>query len=461
MRALATVCAAMMIALTRAAAQGPGPTSAEHLRARLFAFADDSMLGRKAGTAGHMKAMQYIVSQLDLLRGAGISPMGDSARWTQSVPLLNVQLDSAKMRLAGFRKRPIPITYSVDFVPMLGALGFPSAMEGKIGSTAIVNGGHLGSTTAIKPEAVRGAVVLFLPPLRPNGQPDYQLSSYSDLLAQYKNSAAVIVESLDLMPRSLTARIKEPWIELPSQPKREVPLPPVIAMSHAAADLLESDPRQPLELSFAFSMRREATTVPAHNILAMLPGSDTTLSREVVVLSAHSDHLGVANEVLRTSSDSIFNGADASGTGSMALLAIAEALAASPVKPQRSIVFLWTVGGERGELGAIWFSQHPTFKLDRIVAHIDVDMIGDGHAVATNVGCRRDAQRLGGRESAEILLTSASQTAGGGLDDKPQQIDYERYASATQSLAALVVEIANGPRRPNVGGAEPPADCAR
>ena len=448
MRALFTACVAMTIAVMPTGAQAPGPMSPEQLRARLAAFAGDSLLGRKAGTPAHAKATQYIVNQLDALRGAGLSPMGDSAKWTQSVPLVTVQLDSTRTRLTGIKEQSSPIAYSVDFAPMLGILGFPSALPDSLRVTAIVSGGQLGSPTAVKPDAVRGKIVLFLPPRRPSGQPDYQLWSYTDLLATYKKSAAVIVESLDLTPRSLMARIKGPWLELPNQPNPEVPLPPVIAVSHAAAFLLADEHlpnrKVPGRASFAFSMRREATEVPAHNILAMLPGSDATLSQEVVVLSAHSDHLGVADALQRTSDDSIFNGADASGTGSVALLAIAEALAASPLKPQRSIVFLWTVGGERGELGSRWFSQHPTFKLDRIVAHIDVDMIGNGQTVATSVACPRSARRLGGSQSAEVFFTSVSNATGGGLYDE------------CLACSALSRSATHSPSEPPTGAAPPP-----
>jgi Zn-dependent M28 family amino/carboxypeptidase len=76
--------------------------------------------------------------------------------------------------------------------------------------------------------------------------------------------------------------------------------------------------------------------------------------------------------------DSIYNGADDDGSGSMALLEIAERFATAPVKPKRSVIFAWHVGEEEGMLGSGFFTDHPTVKRDSIVAELNIDMIGRG-----------------------------------------------------------------------------------
>ena len=111
----------------------------------------------------------------------------------------------------------------------------------------------------------------------------------------------------------------------------------------------------------------------------MIEGSGQ-LKSEVVVLSAHADHRGIAGPAEREGRDSIMNGADVSGSGSMALLEIAEYIASQREKPKRSIVFLWTVGEEQGMLGSQWFVAHTTEWLGTVVANINVDAIGRGGA---------------------------------------------------------------------------------
>ncbi len=159
--------------------------------------------------------------------------------------------------------------------------------------------------------------------------------------------------------------------------------------------------------------------IPSRNVIGVLRGSDPALRNEYVVLSAHNDHVGVARRAVdhdslrvanfaaamrkRGSSgaaaqawathtldslralrpprrDSIFNGADDDGSGTVALLAIAEALTASPDRPKRSILFISHTAEEEGLLGSEWFTDHPTVPRDSLVAELDMDMIGRGSA---------------------------------------------------------------------------------
>jgi Zn-dependent M28 family amino/carboxypeptidase len=78
--------------------------------------------------------------------------------------------------------------------------------------------------------------------------------------------------------------------------------------------------------------------------------------------------------------DSVFNGADDDGSGSVSVLEIAEALAKSPERPKRSILFVWHTAEELGLLGSDWFTRHPTVPRDSIVAQLNIDMIGRGKA---------------------------------------------------------------------------------
>ncbi len=105
------------------------------------------------------------------------------------------------------------------------------------------------------------------------------------------------------------------------------------------------------------------------NVLGFFPGADPAKRKEVVIFSAHYDHVGVNDQ------GEIFNGSDDNASGTSGLLEIAEAFGKTP-RPPRSVAFLWVSGEEKGLLGSHWFADHPTLPVDsKIVADINLDMI--------------------------------------------------------------------------------------
>jgi hypothetical protein len=113
--------------------------------------------------------------------------------------------------------------------------------------------------------------------------------------------------------------------------------------------------------------------VPAYNIVGVVRGRDPAFAQSYVALGAHLDHIGVQSGV---SGDSIANGADDDGSGSVALLAIARSLQTMAVRPRRSTLFVWHTAEELGLYGSAWFTSHPTVPIDSIVAQLNADMIG-------------------------------------------------------------------------------------
>jgi peptidase M28-like protein len=111
----------------------------------------------------------------------------------------------------------------------------------------------------------------------------------------------------------------------------------------------------------------------APNVVAVLPGADRQLADEYVLVIAHLDHIGVGRPVR---GDSIYNGADDNASGTAGAIALAEAFASAEQRPRRSLLFILTSGEERGLLGSRWYVQHPTVPLSRIVALVNMDMIG-------------------------------------------------------------------------------------
>jgi hypothetical protein len=126
------------------------------------------------------------------------------------------------------------------------------------------------------------------------------------------------------------------------------------------------------QLSLAADLTVETLSAP--NVLGIVRGRDRRLRNEYVLVSAHMDGLGVGFAV---DGDSIYNGADDNASGTAAILEVAEAMAELKDEgPRRSVAFLAVSGEERGLLGSAWFVEHPPIPLERIVANVNIDMVG-------------------------------------------------------------------------------------
>ncbi len=115
----------------------------------------------------------------------------------------------------------------------------------------------------------------------------------------------------------------------------------------------------------------------AENVVGLLEGSDPVLKNEFVVISAHLDHIGFSAPL--PDGHNINNGADDDGSGSTGLLGIARSYAegaAKGIRPKRSIIFLWNAGEEKGLWGSQYFNEFPFIDLSKVVADLNIDMIG-------------------------------------------------------------------------------------
>ena len=115
----------------------------------------------------------------------------------------------------------------------------------------------------------------------------------------------------------------------------------------------------------------------AGNVVGMIEGGDPVKKNEYVIFSAHLDHIGLS--AVPPGADNINNGADDDASGSTALLAIARAYAEGAEKgmrPQRSIIFLWNAGEEKGLWGSQYFAEFPPVEIKNVVANLNIDMIG-------------------------------------------------------------------------------------
>lgn len=132
-----------------------------------------------------------------------------------------------------------------------------------------------------------------------------------------------------------------------------------------------------LDVSMSMDVYASKIDVASENVLGIVEGSDPILKNEYVIITAHLDHVGIGTP--DESGDTIYNGADDDGSGTIGVLGVAKAVqeaAEAGNRPRRSIVFLWVTGEEKGLLGSQYYSDHPIYPIESTVANINVDMIG-------------------------------------------------------------------------------------
>ena len=381
----------------------------EDLRQRLFLIADDSMMGRESGSLGDYKAAEYVAAEF---RRLGLEPAGENGTYFQTVPFWNAAIDPTSRLDAG----GTALRLGRDFVP---AAVFA---EGRTlnGVATVYGGAAADSGRWISAAQAAGKVVILdVPP----GTPMRGLSIGS---ARWKQSVAIALVSLDVMGPETVARLRE-GRPVPDTARISSLTPTLWISRQAAATILGADPATIVPgaagalLRGHFDIARTAVPYPARNVVGILRGSDPTLRGQYVSLSAHNDHVGydhfpvdhdsirAFNRVVRPMGadsplraptrdewtkirtildslrkvnpprlDSIRNGADDDGSGTVAILEIAEAMSRGGTRPKRSVLFVNHTGEEAGLLGSRWYTDHPTVPIDSIVAEIDQDMTGRG-----------------------------------------------------------------------------------
>jgi hypothetical protein len=187
----------------------------------------------------------------------------------------------------------------------------------------------------------------------------------------------------------------------------------------AGADVLkgisEGDAGEPFSLDAKkraeFTVSVGSQKAMTQNVVGVLEGSDPVLKNEYVAIGAHYDHVGTGQPV---NGDAIYNGADDDGSGTVGVLAIAEALAGG-ARPKRSVLFVWHCAEEKGLWGSDYFTRFPTVPLKQIVAQLNMDMIGR----SKKEGEANDANReLSGANEVYVIGSKMMSTELGDLSER-------------------------------------------
>jgi len=399
-------------AATAPAPASPAPVvaddiTADELRRDLFAFAADSFRGREAGTADGLRAARFIAERAASL---GLEPAGDSG-FFQRVPLERMRFGEGTRFTVTEGGRTTELALARALAPILNlGEGAPEPKRAAAGEVVFL--GHLSDPAAAQRELgaldLRGkiAVVLHGAPAGADSATRARLESQEMLstrigLPIQRGPAAVILLMHGGTEKTYTQfapellRGMEAAKSGGAQSDAERPLPMVlIGLAREASALLPADWERARPQALAgrrftaqLDVRREPAA--AYNVAAIVRGSDARLAHSYVAFGAHLDHIGIQAPV---AGDSIANGADDDGSGSMALLAVARALQAAPTKPRRSVLFVWHTAEEKGLLGSSYFVDHPTVPIDSIVAQINADMIGRRAAATEGAPLPADAE---------------------------------------------------------------------
>jgi len=510
------------------------PITAADAMTRLYIFADDSMMGRRAGSAGDAKGTSYIEREV---RRLGLVPGGDNGTFFQSVPLYNRTLDVTSQLTAD----ATPVVAGKDYFPV-----HPGGIVKSVNGAQVIYVGNTGDTTTLVPAVQTVGKVVFY------------TGAVGTLSRRYPGAVAFMSGRPDQQSAQLRNFVVAPSQLMKSDEdtatRRLSILVPLSAIPTFLGVGLDNARPGTLGRTLHGDIRYIITDTPARNVVAILPGSDPKLKGEYVAIGAHSDHIGMRragsldNDSVRTFNklaqdvyvartkelpgfpgsgltaderakikinmdslhalrparlDSINNGADDDGSGSVGMLEIAEMFAGTKAKPKRSLLFVWHTAEESGLYGSEYFTDHPTVPRDSIVAQLNIDMIGRGEAIDMPGGGPNYIQLLGSRrlstefgdliekvntegkhnfaldyqydanghpeqfycrsdhyEYARYGIPIVFMSTGGHVDyhqltDEPQYINYPHLAKVASFLGDLAKTVANLDHRPVVDKPKP------
>jgi len=378
---------------------------AEDLKALLYVLASDSMQGRETGEPGQRKAADFIAAQFKAL---GLPAQADRNTYFQDVHMQNISWKDAGLKVGTqeFKNRTdfyvfpayitdAPLTNIEEVVFVGYGIEDPRYsdytkvdVQGKAvvfydGEPLDKEGRSLMTKTSFRTDwsvdwrrklqlaSKKGATMAFI--IDPRF--DENLKSNKKLISTYGWSPTsvpmikpeVLVNGVFISPATATAIFgtKSNKVE------------------EAVADLRAGKGSKPVKVKAKIEVRldKETKLLEGSNVIGVIPGSDSLLSKEYVLVTAHYDHLGMPD------SSVIYYGADDNASGSSAVIAIARAFAEAKkqgVGPKRTVVCMLVSGEEKGLLGSQFYTEFPIFPLSKTLVDINIDMIGRVDAAHTS-----------------------------------------------------------------------------
>jgi len=423
-------------------------------------LSDDLLLGRGAASRGDSLARSYIATRFEEF---GLQPGMADGSWQQPFDIVGITAQVPETwSFAAAGGKSLALKYSTDFIANAGVQREVAAIE----NAEIVFVGYGMQAPEyqwddFKGADLRGKVLLIL-----NNDPDWDPKLFAGKMRlyygrwDYKYESAARQGAAGAIIVHTTPSAGYPWqvvqtswtgeqFELPAEGDSRVPVTGWVTEDAAKRlavlggknlDKLRAAARKrdfrPVPLGVTTSLRMQTVLARTRtaNVLGLLPGSDPALKHEVVVFTAHHDHLGVGKP--DSTGDHIYNGAVDNAAGVATLLACARASTSLPQAPRRSVLFLAVGVEESGLLGSAYYAAHPTVQPGRIAANINMD--------GANIwGRTRDIALVGygkssmDRVAQEVALSQGRTVVGEQFPDRGYFYRSDQFSFAKIGVPAL------------------------
>jgi Zn-dependent M28 family amino/carboxypeptidase len=392
----AAVATAQPAAIDSRAREAATAITRDSLESTIRFLASDDLEGRAPASRGDQLTRLYLQTQLQAL---GLQPGGANGQWQQPFPIVGINAEVPKTWV--FRKggQTVDLAWWDEFIAASGV----QRESAQVRDSELVFVGYGIEAPEyqwddFKDMDLKGKVLVML-----NNDPDWDPKLfegnrrlyYGRWRYKYESAAsqgaagAIIIHTTPSAGYGWNV-VQTSWtgeqFELPAagEPRIEIAAwttepaaRELMALAGQDLDKLVAAARQrdfkpvPLGVTTSLQLKNKISRVETANVLGLLPGSDSVLRNEVVIYTAHHDHIGVGEP--DKTGDRIYNGAVDNATGTAQVLTIARAFKALGTAPRRSILFLFVAAEEQGLLGSQYYAQNPTFVPGRIAANINYD----------------------------------------------------------------------------------------
>ncbi|HJQ71500.1 MAG TPA: M28 family peptidase [Blastocatellia bacterium] len=344
--------------------------SAASLQGHLSFIASDLLEGRNTPSPGLDLAASYIAAQM---RRAGLEPAGDDGYFqTANWMVAERDMDSFELSIQSGGET-INVGKDRVSLPPSGVLNLTNAPVFKLDYK------EMAADNSIPPELIAGRVIVTeIPDFRRQDGPrrGEMFQAQARFLNRMHELKAALVVSVDranpLGAGAGQGRLIDPENRVAPFVTSNIPL--VTVHDPAAIKLYDAMPVGATAATMTVKLPdfRERP-VRLRNVAGLLRGSDPALKETCVLLTAHYDHVGARPTA---TGDGIYNGANDDGSGTVAVIEIAAALATMKQRPRRSILFVTFFGEEKGLLGSRYYGRHPIFPIEKTVADINLEQVG-------------------------------------------------------------------------------------